>query len=395
MFGLKKHGPDGRYGAIIDIGSGSVGVGIVVSDPLEEMPRVLWTHREQIVERDTENLKVVEKDITVAIVNAVLELGNTGIQSLRHYDASAKLHDIQVAVSAPWSYTVSQTTTVKKEQPFPVTDHLKAELTQTAIQQVTEKAQQAKEDEHCKVRIVSNATVQLTVNGYTVSQTYNHSATELSLTQLLGVVEERIVSGLEDALEKVLPEIPLQVHTFMYVYSKGLQDLAGDMSHACLVDVTARATEIGTVTGGILKHTTHIPQGTATLAQKIARVCNVTTEEARSYLYESASDITNTLTKTKLEKLAAIDTDYETALTDLLTQTRAVTPVSNIVYLHTEQVFEYYFKERFKHIRTKRSYTIHPTTSSHFSKVESNDTALHLSAYVFHKRLTDVPLQAS
>ena len=28
MFGLKKHGPDGRYGAIIDIGSGSVGVGI-------------------------------------------------------------------------------------------------------------------------------------------------------------------------------------------------------------------------------------------------------------------------------------------------------------------------------------------------------------------------------
>lgn len=118
MLGLGKHGPDGRYGAILDIGSGSVGVAIVASDPLQKNPEIVWSHRERMLLRDTDTIEQSAKHITTALLNTILTLGSEGIRALRQHEKNSSIETMQVTISAPWSYTITKTVSYTHEEPL-------------------------------------------------------------------------------------------------------------------------------------------------------------------------------------------------------------------------------------------------------------------------------------
>lgn len=389
MFGLGKHGPDGHYGAIVDVGSGSVGVAIVVSDPLEKGPIIIWTHRENISRRDHANLDVVEKDITTALVNAVLELGSNGTKALRKHDSKAAVKFVQVAISAPWSFTVSRTVTLAHEESFTVNQSILEELAEKASKEATEELQ-ASEELKSAVTLISSTTTNIELNGYSVRNPFTTPTKKVIVSQLIGLGQNKIVATLEEVLEKVLPGCDTKIDTFMFLYFQALRSLATNISEVCLMDVTAEGTEIGIIRDSILRYTTHIPSGTRTFARKFGDATKTTVSEGLSYMTSSASNVSVSLTPTHKENIEILEKEYETNLEELFTLTGDALSIPKTIFLHAPEEMEGWLEERISNAAKKilgRKPNIHLITSKYLQNEVISDSALLLSSYVFHKQL--------
>ena len=390
MFGLSKHGPDGRYGAVIDIGSGSAGVAIIVSDPLETNPKIIWSYRERMVLRDHINLAATEKNITTTIVNAILELGNTGIRALHEYDRKARLDSVLITISAPWSYTVARTATISEKQPFTVSPELIEELTESASAQAKAAVNEDLVIEQLELEVITNTTVGISANGYRIHNPYVSEIEKLTLSQLIGMAEKQLISATREALEKVLPNIEVFMGTFMQFYYQVLNVAHPDTTEICLIDITAEATELGIVRDSILKHTTFIPVGLNSLARDISKLCNLPKEEALGYFRANQSDSRGLLTAEKQAELDAIVAQYENLVAALFTRTGDTLSIPKTVFLHTDAATEQFFSDILKkatRTATGTKHVIHPITSEFFNPDMDIDTAILLSAHVFHNHI--------
>lgn len=397
MFGLGKHGPDGRYGAIVDIGSGSVGVAIVASDPDQELPVTIWSTREWTSIRDLEQADAAAKDITAATMNAFLTLGSTGCKAMRAYDKKAKLTDIQVAIAAPWSYTITKTVSTTDEKEFEITESLIEELIETAKSEALAVIDQNDFMQKMGLEVISDATIGVTANGYLMKKPVGQNVKSVSISHLTGVTEQKLMSTIRDAKDQVFTGVNLKSTTFMYHYYLALQALLTESTEVCLVDVTAEAVELGIIRDGILKYVTHMPYGTRSIAREIAAVCDIPKEEAAGYLRSNNTDLIAALSDEKQTKLGAIIATFDERLADLLQRTGDALSIPKTIYLHTDIATEAFFTQRLEkagYTANSVEHAVHPITSKLFQEKPNEDTALLLSAYVFHKKLHAIGFDA-
>ena len=392
MLSLGKHGPDGIYGAVVDVGSGSVGVAIVASEPKQSAPEIIWSHRELTNIKDIESLQAASKDITTAIINAFLELGSKGGKALRKYDPKASITDIQVTISAPWSYTISKTVSFEDKETFKVTTTLFEDLETTAKKEIQAVLDSNEVMKKLGLQVVAESTRNVTANGYLINEPNDQMVTTLSLSHIDAVCEERMITVIEDAKEKVFPRADLRINTFANTFYNTLTHLNPESTEICLVDITAEATELGIVRDSTLQYVTHIPYGTHTLAREISGLCGIPKSEALAYIRNPESTVSIQLPDAKRLEFTAIIKAYEEKLADLFKRTGDSLSIPKTIYLHTDVATESFFKDRITGATqqsTKTSHAIHLITSKLFATAQTSDTAILLSAFVFHKINTD------
>jgi cell division ATPase FtsA len=388
MFGLGKHGPDGRYGLVVDIGSASVGVAIVASDPLAPLPSTVWSHREWVPQRSEEDLIVTEKHLKTALVNAILAAGQSGLVALSEHEAGATITHVTTAISAPWSYTISKTVHLKDDTPFSLTPKVIEALSTKATRHATEVLKQDEIAAKLDLTTISDQIIHITANGYTVATSEVDEVSAVSLTMLTGLARTGLIKALTDTLESVVPNATRTTNTFMETYYRAVRRHTPNLGEVCLVDVTAEATEIGIVRAGVLRYTTHIPVGYHTLARHTARETKVTFEEARGAMRDVDTEYSPM--KPTAEAVPEVENAYEQGLAELFAKTGDQLSIPKTIFLHTDQRTEGYFAERIKraaHQNTGLTYGVRPLTSRIFGESDEDDTALLLSGYVFHHRL--------
>jgi len=389
-FSLGRHGPDGTYSAIVDVGSGSVGVAIVASDPLEDTPRVIWTHRETMSIRDHTNLTATEKNITTTLINAFLELGNTGVRALKDYDGSAKISSIHASFAAPWAYSLIRTIKLGQETEFVVSEDLIEELVEKAYKEASEVVKTEELTSKIDLEKITDETISITANGYTIKKPLNVSVSKLEIAQFIGLVQQKLFLPLIEAADKVLPDVEVTPSTFMYTFYRTLKAKNVDITTACLVDVTAEATEIGIVREGVLRHVTHIPHGTTTLIRNISSCLNIPTSDAIGHLHVDEVKTAELLSAEKKAALEEALETYQNALTEMFTKTKDALAIPTNIFLHTDINYETFLQEQLNLAAIaahKSTYTFFPVTSKLFPHADCEDTAILLSSYVFHKKL--------
>ncbi len=392
MFSLGKHGPDGKYGAIIDIGSGSVGVAVVVSEPGQKLPKVIWTHREHTSIKDIESIQAASKDITTAIINAFLEVSNTGGKKLREYDKGAKIAEVQITISAPWSYTISKTVNFEDPVMFKVTQALLDDLEATAKKEIAAVLESNDVMSKLGLSVISESTLNITANGYLINHPDDQMVNTLSLSQIDGVAEEKMLAVVYDAKDKVYPKAKQNTHTFMNVFFSTLTNLHPQSTEICLIDVTAEAVELGIVRDGILQYVTHIPYGTYTIAREISGLCSIPKTEALAYIKNTDALLLPNLSTAKEAEFKAIIDSFEEKIADLLKRTGDALSIPKTIYIHTDSLSEVFYKKRIVNATkraTQADHSVHLITSKLFGKSDSSDSAILLSAFVFHKKNID------
>lgn len=386
MFEFLKKSTDVRTGVLVDIGSGSVGVAIVKSELTKESPEIIWSYREYIQIKDIEDTKETLKLINTAIVNAFLELGSIGTKVMRDSDPTLKITDVQAAISAPWSYTVTKSITYSGEHPFDIDENTVESLVTTAKKQIKTSLKESGLAAQ-GLELINDDTINASINGYNLSYLTDQKGRDLTLTHLNALAHGAILKTLKESVEKVFPKANLTIDSFMYIYHCLLKNLHPDTIETCLVDVTSEATEVGIVRDGILKHVTHVPYGTYTLAREIEAACKVPKEEAYSYLKDDIDSVEDRLNSTQQDQFRAVLSSYELKLSSLFKTTGDKLSIPKTVFLHTDAKTEDFFTTLIQTAATdatQNRHNIHLVTAKLMEETESADTAILVSALHYH-----------
>lgn len=386
----KKRAGRSKYGAVIDVGSGSVGVAIVALDNQAKSPVIIWTHRVVMPVMEATSITKLEERVVSTITKVFSDLSKDGLKALQESVGSAEIARVLVSVSSPWSYTVTRTIRMQAEKAFRVDKELLKELIEKASDQARTHINRNLLTEKMSLATMSDVTVNITENGYVVSDPFRDQVKKLSVSQLMSMVSARLAKHLLDHVEKLAPKADLKFNSFIYSYYQALSDLEPDIAEACLVDITAEATELGVIRRGVLEVANYVNNGTNDLTRELSAALGTTVDEALSYMKYDYDELQAKLTPEQQTKLQTATKSFTEQLTELFRRTGDALSLPHTIFLHVDHRYEKFlskFVETAARQSTQTDHNVHLVTSKFFDTEAEIDTALLLSAYVLNQRL--------
>jgi hypothetical protein len=398
-----------RIGTIIDIGSGSVLVAIVVSKAGSAEPTILWSHKEHAPLRNIETIDQSAKSVLTALVNALLKFDSDGRRALYAYNKSAKIPEVQCCISAPWSYTVTKSIHYKQDEDFVITEHLVEELISAAEKKTTAELLENESASNLGLSIVARATMDILANGYRVKEPFEQKAKELTLSQASVITQEYLVKELNQLQEKLFPSSNFHKLSHMLAFYSVAEYILPTTFDTSLIDITYEATEIGIVRDGSLRYATHIPFGSFSLAREISAITSVPLQEAFKYLHdEEPYRFLALLPEGQRSEVEKVFESYTQRLVELFHETGDELSIPKQILLHadlsSEPLFVSLVEQAAKRM-LKSEPTITLTTATiiknAFPSLSKNtntndpalDTSLLLSALFFHKQNNSTPFE--
>lgn len=387
MFGFSKAGPDGSFGVIVDVSSASVSIAIVLSNPLEEVPYVVWSHVERIAVTDEADITVLAKKVSAATVQTFMELSTAGISTLAAYDKHAKLSRCEVSISAPWTYTVSKTITHSDEIPFEVTEEIIRELITSAEAEALQKISTTELFKTLGLEIIAAKTADITLNGYRTTKPVGKSAVNLYIEQQLYISQKNILTAIEESHASIIPRTTLDIETFVARSESALREMPSTPESYVLVDVSGEAIEFALIVNATIIRAIHVPWGHNSLAREIVASTQTPYADALGMLRSPLTEQIKFLTATTQSDLTTAVHTLQKKLTDLYARTTAGAELPQAVFLHTDTGFEQCFRDILTDgsIFEKNTCPLHAVSTKLFPLDNSDETRIALSASVFHK----------
>jgi hypothetical protein len=289
MFLHAKHAPDARCGIVIDIGSASVASAIVVSEPDEPQPTVVWSHIERCAISEAPDTVALAKKVSTALLNVSLEIANQGLKTLMHHDARLRPTTTQVAITAPWTYTVPKRIQYAQDEPFTVTESLVNDLIRTAEQETTQAQSASPLFESFGLSVISSSTSHFTANGYTVTDPIGQHTPSLTLVRKVSICQKRLLDSIQELHESIAPRSTLQISSFMeHMQHQVLTKTIPSRTYG-LIDISGDATEVGIVVDGVLENVASNTWGHYGVAREIAML----TQEPLMSAFARLQSLTN------------------------------------------------------------------------------------------------------
>ncbi|MCA9361063.1 hypothetical protein KC845_00745 [Candidatus Kaiserbacteria bacterium] len=392
MFWKHKSHKDITGGVVIDIGSGSVGVALVVYDALNDDLKIIWTHREHVLTRNISNLKEAERAVQTALVNVFLELGNQGLRTLSEVYKNQTIDYIQASISAPWQYTNAKKIHYTDDQEFVVDKKLIEDLTKLAEQDALNTISENGSFKDFNITLTGQESIGVSLNGYLLESYLKKKASEISFVHLTTLATESIIDTLKDSHQRIAPNAVLDIEPFMTIFYKVIMSLYPSTLECCLVDITNEATEIGIVRNGTLQHINHIPIGVSTLTQKIATSLFIPTEEAYTYLKANTEYALASVGSAKQTLISEIYDSYTTELVNLFRETGDTLSIPQSVFMHTDLQTESVLRMLLKtatHVVTTTNHNVYTVTSDLISDSHTGDTPILLGVNYLEQKFRD------
>lgn len=302
MFHIGSKRTSATYGALIDVGSGSVGVGIVESDQRKDTPQVIWSHRELMrVSNEIKDREEKIRQMREAFFSASLVLSTEGLKTLAEKNPKATISRILVTCGSPWSHTISRNVSYTSDKNVEVTSSLIDNLVADAEEKIEETLDESALVGKLGLHVVERATTAVRINGYTVHEAIGKHGKEIELSHIIGLIPEEILETVHEVQEKILTDTQLSAHTFMLVNYCIMRDIIPETESLCIVDVTGESTEVGIVEEGVLRESRHAPYGSHTLLRDVAKKANSTGEHALSLLRAYADGTLSDDERTRIE----------------------------------------------------------------------------------------------
>ncbi len=386
-------------GAIIEVGSGSVAVGIVKSSSTQKNPEIIWGYRELASSRYSLDGFGAAKDILKTIERAVTELGTTGVKSLKEHKSSLRINEVQVSIAAPWSYTATSTVNYRKDKEFKVTKSIIEKITTEAAHKINSEVTAQEEILKLGLEIISQNYHSTLLNGYQTIDPVNQVTNLITLNQITSISQKKLVDTLDNELGKILPKVPTQHFSFMYLFFEVIKYSLTHYNEYCLVDITDNATEIGVVRNGILQYCTHTPVGKNSLIYLLSERLKIPFEEAASYVRSTKeANLWEQLSTSQRETVEDILSEYQNELAKLFHETGDGLTIPRLFFIHSDKNTELFFNEQIVLAANQTTKTKHQSRSvstellSHGNQNEeggvnlpvSPDTASLIAALFFH-----------
>jgi len=386
MFGL--HSREHKTAIVTDVGSSSVGVALICIHP-EGPVETIWAHREYCIIHEDATATVQLKQIKTAITNAYLELHQMGLRALKESGHDSHISEIQMVVSAPWSFTISKTISLKDEKPFTVDHKLINELVAAAKKQSELVLDTNKLTKTLGLKLTHEDVLGVNINGYAVKEPLEQEGNEISLSFAETAISEDVSSTLINTAEKFFPKAKITMYSFMYVFYVTMRNRHPNTSEVCLIDVTGEATEIGIVREDILQHTTFNPNGIHSIARELATLTGITKQEAYSYMKDDPQTLAERLPAKFHDKVLETIDHYQEQVTNMFNRTGDALSIPKTIFLHTDFYTETFFVYQLEAAAAKatgKKHAVHPITAKALGVSTDVDAGLLISINFFAQR---------
>lgn len=381
MLGFGTHAPNARCGLIIDVNSASVSAAIVVSEPDEPSPTVVWTHIERCAIQPEFEISFLAKQIATTLLNVSLEIGGAGLTALAKHDAKQRIKYTQVSVGAPWSYTVTKQVTFKPEKVTTVTRSLLSDLIATAERETTETCGSNPLFAQLGLEVIGSVTTGMTANGYTVSTLEGKEVSEFSLTRQLTICQKQVLNTVDEVHTSIAANSELSVHSYISNTLSQVLQSTNETDTYGVIDMSGNATEVGLIQAGTLTQVSHDTWGYYDVTRELHAITLQPLEACFAMIQDdhiatSASAAKTEVTEAFAEKIAA-----------LITRACEKGDMPHHFLIHTDTHLhtfaEQVVKKSLRHC-TKQPCTVSIISEKLADRVTIKESRLALSTAVFH-----------
>lgn len=286
MLGFIKSDRSASLCVIVDVGAGSVASALTLFRDNQQVPELLAVFREPIQVKHTSTPVGRARAMKHALTEVLHAAARHTPHVLEKYKIRGYVHKIFISCTAPWAQTVTQIIHFEPEQPFAITRELVDDIIQHAEGRTNEayKKGRARSGRGPDMHTVEQSVINITANGYPIVDPYGHTALEIDIAYLRGLINERAIDTFEEVTERVFPHSTPYPHTSALVEYCVLRDLYPKISNALIIDISGGATELSVMQQHILYESHAVLYGVHALIRDIAESARVLPEEAAMYV---------------------------------------------------------------------------------------------------------------
>lgn len=386
MFGISHNDSDTTYGALIDIGSGTIGVAFVVSKKSEPLPHLIYTNRMNMRLESSIDGRINLRRVREQLLTICLTLTKEGQVALGQHDPKAKITELYITCSSPWAFTLARNVHYESEHPFEITQSILHDLVHSAEEEILSHVRNDQSQKSSDFEVVESATVDIKVNDYLVKNPLELEGVSLELSHIIGLVPTDILNAVRDIQDKLFPESKIRAHTYMLVMYCVLRDLFPKMDSLCVIDITAEATEFGIIENGLLIENSFIPYGSNTLVRNIATLTKRPLGDIQSQCVIYAEN-PKAIPQNVEPVLNEYSKYFEEQIQDIMTRRQVHHDIIITAHQPYQNLFTPLLQRSFKHLLGKdvRIITIRPDLITEVTEGTTSDVYLALSARFFHK----------
>jgi len=259
---------------VFDIGSGSVGAGVVLVGVAGKESRIAISRRITLSQEDRD-----EKQLIVAISSAVEKVGTFVLKSY----AESPLHkeygspqSIYVTVHAPWVRSSTSEGLLLLKAPTSITKEL--------ISQAWVAKSEKKEPIPSTHQKLEQMVVRVELNGYPTGNPIGKVASSLRSVVLESVISSTFYSAIEQGIHSILPGKPIIARSAAFTYSRVIKDISPQLDSYLFVDISSEASACSVVQGGTITNLGSVPVGFRTLVRSAAAAQKGTVQETLSMI---------------------------------------------------------------------------------------------------------------
>lgn len=348
----------GKIVAIYDIGSASVGAGLV-EVPSEGKPVILQTFRKDIPfqeEIDSYRFYILMLETLESVVNETRGM------------VGKKIADEAVCFfSSPWYRARFGLAVTSQSKPFSVTDQTVADAINEKVSSFEDSNKKQYHSDKLGIpTLVEKINMRTRLNGYDIAKYTGRKVTELEVDFFASVVPEKVLEDVKECISRYLSGREVSFKTSAFTsYAVIRHRLTKKNASFLYLDITGEVTDILWVREGVIQRQSTYPIGRNFILRKIAEGLRVSTAEAQTRLGLYRSGKADEESGKKIEHILSEGLKrWSEALSDCLRQFSrgGVTPRS-IFFVSDARVSDLFDRALSEHFHLKISTTSTNTTS--------------------------------
>lgn len=263
---------------LFDIGSGSVGGGVVVISGGK--PKIVYTNREQFPFERTLNQKKLFTHMLRALEKSANDIQKNGMSHLTFTTfGNRRIQDIFCIMSAPWCLSRTRILNVKKDEPLIVTPNLLERIAESEEVELNKDAPTIGDglyEGKAKLCPMEKKLIKVRLNGYESRLPVYKKVSHLELSLFISVTTEEIKATIGRTIAKVFGyHRQIGFHSFALTSFVVLRDSFPHRQDFVFMDISGEVTELVFVRHQVILEIASFPFGRNTLIRRLAQILKI------------------------------------------------------------------------------------------------------------------------
>lgn len=255
---------------LVDIGSASVGAGLVIIEN-GKTPRIVASVRESISFQE-----VLSSQRFLFAMNQALDRVLKSLQEKTKTTGAPV--NIFCTLSSPWFLLKTRNLSVVKEKEFEITERILNQFIDEDIERLKDELKETLPPKD--VRIIEKKVIHIKLNGYEIKNPYKQKTTRIELSATVGVSSSKVVQSIERKINNFFRAEIVHFGAFPVAAFSAIRDIFPTENNFIFIDITGEATDISCVCDDILVRTLSFPSGKNFFIREISSSMRTIHEEA-------------------------------------------------------------------------------------------------------------------